>query len=193
MCLQVCRSAFLCCVWINDPWQDIAQSYTKHDTADQHEEQNALKLFYRLLKAPFKHAVITSGKLQVGRAGQKKKARMARTRSDFLTRAPILSVGGDSDEDDYDGDSSLSPRHFTLPLSKQSSTDAGLGESCFSDSDMVTGTIQANSGPLCVPKAWLLFDISNPLSRESIDLHHTSDSNWASANFCFLKMYNNFL
>ncbi|XP_010731151.3 unconventional myosin-IXAa isoform X8 [Larimichthys crocea] len=75
----------------------------------------------------------------VGRAGQKKKARMARTRSDFLTRAPVLSVGGDSDEDDFDGDSpltSLSPRHFTLPLVKQSSTEAGLGESCFSDSDM---------------------------------------------------------
>nr|XP_046249649.1 unconventional myosin-IXAa isoform X4 [Scatophagus argus] len=73
----------------------------------------------------------------VGRAGQKKKARMARTRSDFLTRAPILSVGGDSDEDNYDGDS---PRHYTLPLSKQSSTEAGLGESCFSDSDMPAST-----------------------------------------------------
>ncbi|XP_071345310.1 unconventional myosin-IXAa isoform X2 [Trachinotus anak] len=78
----------------------------------------------------------------VGRAGQKKKARMARTRSDFLTRAPIASQGGDSDEDDYDGDSPLSPlspmspRHYTLPLSKQSSTEAGLQESCFSDSDM---------------------------------------------------------
>lgn len=83
--------------------------------------------------------LFTSGKLQVGRAGQKKKARMARTRSDFLTRAPILSLGGDSDEDDYDGDS---PRHYTLPLSKQSSTEAGLRESCFSDSDMVTGAIR---------------------------------------------------
>lgn len=109
-----------------------------------------MKLFYRFSKAPFKHAVITSGKLQVGRAGQKKKARMARTRSDFLTRSPIHSVGGDSDEDDYEGDSPLSPRHYTLPLSKQSSTEVGLGESCFSDSDMVTGAIQANSGPLYV-------------------------------------------
>ncbi|XP_078126781.1 unconventional myosin-IXAa isoform X1 [Sander vitreus] len=72
----------------------------------------------------------------VGRAGQKKKARMARTRSDFLTRAPSLSVGGDSDEDDYDGDSPVNPRHYTLPLSKQNSTDAGLRKSCFSDSDM---------------------------------------------------------
>ncbi|XP_053720362.1 unconventional myosin-IXAa isoform X4 [Synchiropus splendidus] len=67
----------------------------------------------------------------VGRAGQKKKARMARTRSDFLTRAPILSVGGDSDEDDYEG-----PRHYTLPLPKQSAVDADLGGPCFSDSDM---------------------------------------------------------
>ncbi|XP_038556863.1 unconventional myosin-IXAa isoform X4 [Micropterus salmoides] len=76
----------------------------------------------------------------VGRAGQKKKARMARTRSDFLTRSPIHSVGGDSDEDDYEGDSPLSPRHYTLPLSKQSSTEVGLGESCFSDSDMLAGS-----------------------------------------------------
>uniref|UniRef100_A0A3B4ZUI3 Unconventional myosin-IXa-like n=1 Tax=Stegastes partitus TaxID=144197 RepID=A0A3B4ZUI3_9TELE len=127
--------------------------------------------FTKSLKAPCKHAVITSGKLQVGRVGQKKKARMARTRSDFLTRAPTLSVGGDSDEDDYDGDSLPSPRHYTLPLSKQSSTEAGLRESCFSDSDMVTGAIRATSGPLLV--AWLLFDISNPLSRASIGLHHT--------------------
>lgn len=87
---------------------------------------------------------------------------MARTRSDFLTRAPTISLGGDSDEDDYDGDNSLSPRHYTLPLSKQSSMEAGLGESCFSDSDMVTGAIKADSGPL---KIWLLFDISNLLQH----------------------------
>ncbi|XP_077568687.1 unconventional myosin-IXAa isoform X3 [Stigmatopora nigra] len=69
----------------------------------------------------------------VGRAGYKKKARMSRTRSDFLTRAPILSLGGDSDEDGYDA---TSPQHSPLPLSKQSSTEEGLGGSCFSDSDM---------------------------------------------------------
>ncbi|XP_061595383.1 unconventional myosin-IXAa [Cololabis saira] len=78
----------------------------------------------------------------VGRLGQKKKARMARTRSDFLTRAPSHSVGGDSDEDDYDGDSLLSPRHYTLPLSKQNSTEAGLREACFSDSDMPASSEQ---------------------------------------------------
>lgn len=67
---------------------------------------------------------------------------MARTRSDFLTRGASLSVEGDSDEDDSDAQSPLSPRHFTLPLSKQSSTESGLTESCFSDSDMVTGAVQ---------------------------------------------------
>lgn len=67
---------------------------------------------------------------------------MARTRSDFLTRAPILSVGGETDEDaDTDSPiSPLSPRHYTLPLPSQSSMEAGLRESCFSDSDMVTGS-----------------------------------------------------
>ncbi|XP_047218829.1 unconventional myosin-IXAa isoform X3 [Girardinichthys multiradiatus] len=72
----------------------------------------------------------------VSSVGQKKKARMARTRSDFLTRASSLAAGGDSDEEDYDGDSLTSPRHYTLPLSKQNSTEAGLREACFSDSDM---------------------------------------------------------
>uniref|UniRef100_A0A3Q2CG75 Myosin IXA n=1 Tax=Cyprinodon variegatus TaxID=28743 RepID=A0A3Q2CG75_CYPVA len=72
--------------------------------------------------------------------GPKKKARMARTRSDFLTRASSLAAAGDSDEDDYDGDSLTSPRHYTLPLSKQTSTEAGRGEACFSDSDMVAST-----------------------------------------------------
>lgn len=75
---------------------------------------------------------------------------MARTRSDFLTRAPVTPFGGDSDEDDYDGDNPVSPRHYTLPLSKQSSVEAGLGESCFSDSDMVTGAIKTSSGPFNV-------------------------------------------
>lgn len=116
--------------------------------------------------SPFKHAAITCGKLQVGRAGHKKKARMARTRSDFLTRTPILSVEGDSDEDDNSGESPLRPRHFTLPLSNQSSPEAGLGESCFSDSDMVTSAIGASSGPLFLKRGFSLISNPPPPSRE---------------------------
>ncbi|XP_061133421.1 unconventional myosin-IXAa isoform X2 [Syngnathus typhle] len=75
----------------------------------------------------------------VGRVGHKKKARMSRTRSDFLTRAPVLSVGGDSDEDDYEATSP--PHQSPLPLCKQSSTEEGLGgSSCFSDSEMPAGS-----------------------------------------------------
>ncbi|CAL8352353.1 unnamed protein product [Merluccius merluccius] len=77
---------------------------------------------------------------EVGRAGNKKKARMARTRSDFLTRAPILSVGGESEEDD----TPVTPRHYTLPLSKHSSPEAALGE-CFSDSEMHAGSEEQKS------------------------------------------------
>ncbi|XP_028294897.1 unconventional myosin-IXAa isoform X3 [Gouania willdenowi] len=78
---------------------------------------------------------------EVSRGGQKKKARMARTRSDFLTRAPTLSVGADSDEEEeYDEERLPSPRHHTLPLSKHSSTEGGVRESCFSDSDMPGNT-----------------------------------------------------
>lgn len=131
---------------------------------------------------------ITSDELQVGRSGQKKKPRMARTRSDFLTRSSILSVGGDTDEDDNDGDSPQSPRHYTLPLSSQSSMEAGLGESCFSDSDMVTGSpSRRNRRALCFSV------LSNPPSaeRKSTDLGLTS--NWASTRSCCLYMYSNFL
>ncbi|XP_076011513.1 unconventional myosin-IXAa isoform X2 [Genypterus blacodes] len=79
---------------------------------------------------------------EVGRLGHKKKARMARTRSDFLTRAPLLSTEGDTDEDGYEGDSSPGPRHYTLPLSKQSTAESGLEESCFSDSDMPSRSVE---------------------------------------------------
>ncbi|KAM8894379.1 unconventional myosin-IXAa isoform 3-T4 [Spinachia spinachia] len=72
----------------------------------------------------------------VGRAGQKKKVRMARTRSDFLTRAPALSVGGDSDEEDYGDDDDGVPRHNSLSFPKQSAAESGLRKSCFSDSEM---------------------------------------------------------
>ncbi|KAJ3593941.1 hypothetical protein NHX12_006274 [Muraenolepis orangiensis] len=72
---------------------------------------------------------------KVGRAGNKKKARMARTRSDFLTRAPLLSVGAESEEDD----SPVSPRPFTLPLSKHGIPEVAAGQ-CFSDSEMHTGS-----------------------------------------------------
>uniref|UniRef100_A0A8K9UZX1 Myosin IXA n=1 Tax=Oncorhynchus mykiss TaxID=8022 RepID=A0A8K9UZX1_ONCMY len=69
---------------------------------------------------------------QVSRAGHRKKARMARTRSDFLTRTPTSSLGGESEEDEYDGKPPLSsPPPYSPTIPKQDSFE------CFSDSEMV--------------------------------------------------------
>ena len=110
----------------------------------------------------FTVCVIGLGKLQVGRAGNKKKARMARTRSDFLTRVPIRSVAGESEDED----TPVSPRHYTLPLSNHSVPDADLGE-CFSDSEMVIGpTPMAPFNPsLLFFICSLFFSAANPLQQ----------------------------
>uniref|UniRef100_A0A674CA49 Myosin IXA n=1 Tax=Salmo trutta TaxID=8032 RepID=A0A674CA49_SALTR len=72
---------------------------------------------------------------QVSRAGHRKKARMARTRSDFLTRTPTSSLGGESEEDEYDGKPPLSsPPPYSPTIPKQESFE------CFSDSEMVKKT-----------------------------------------------------
>lgn len=149
MCLQVCFVIK----------QHLLIRTSKY-TSEQHEvHKKAL---------PWVHKwEITSDELQVGRSGQKKKPRMARTRSDFLTRSSILSVGGDTDEDDNDGDSPHSPRHYTLPLSSQSSMEASLGESCFSDSDMVTGSpSQQNRRALYSYSSASLSSLTSPQQRE---------------------------
>uniref|UniRef100_A0AAZ3QV50 Unconventional myosin-IXa-like n=1 Tax=Oncorhynchus tshawytscha TaxID=74940 RepID=A0AAZ3QV50_ONCTS len=68
---------------------------------------------------------------EVSRAGHRKKARMARTRSDFLTRTPTSSLGGESEEDEYDGKPPLSsPPPYSPTIPKQDSFE------CFSDSEM---------------------------------------------------------
>uniref|UniRef100_A0A672M727 Unconventional myosin-IXa-like n=1 Tax=Sinocyclocheilus grahami TaxID=75366 RepID=A0A672M727_SINGR len=68
-----------------------------------------------------------SPKAKVGRPGHKK-ARMARTRSDFLTRGSNAMGEGESEEEEYD-ETPLSPG---TPLPKQDSEEA-----CHSDSEMV--------------------------------------------------------
>uniref|UniRef100_A0A671QP89 Unconventional myosin-IXa-like n=1 Tax=Sinocyclocheilus anshuiensis TaxID=1608454 RepID=A0A671QP89_9TELE len=66
----------------------------------------------------------------VGRPGHKK-ARMARTRSDFLTRGSNAMGEGESEEEEYD-ETPLSPG---TPLPKQDSEESAL-EACHSDSEM---------------------------------------------------------
>lgn len=80
-------------------------------------------MFYHLVK-------------QVARPAHKKKARMARTRSDFLTRGTFADGEGDTEEDDYDD--IIEP---LLSLDQASHSELGpapsLGQASHSDSEMV--------------------------------------------------------
>ncbi|XP_016140035.1 unconventional myosin-IXa-like [Sinocyclocheilus grahami] len=76
-----------------------------------------------------------STKSEVGRPGHKK-ARMARTRSDFLTRGSNAMGEGESEEEEYDE----TPLFPGTPLPKQDSEESAL-EACHSDSEM---TVTAN-------------------------------------------------
>ncbi|XP_053934225.1 unconventional myosin-IXa isoform X2 [Cuculus canorus] len=86
-----------------------------------------------IAKKPFK--IPGSGRGEVPRPTHKKKARMARTRSDFLTRGTFADGEGDTEEDDYDGNfefllSSDQPPH------PEAVPAARLGQACYSDSEM---------------------------------------------------------
>ncbi|XP_030630766.1 unconventional myosin-IXAb [Chanos chanos] len=67
---------------------------------------------------------------EVARAGHKKKARIARTRSDFLTRACNVDVEGDSDDDEY-----IPVQSHTLPL-PETHPEGGSEQVSHSDSEM---------------------------------------------------------
>ncbi|XP_018608120.1 unconventional myosin-IXAa isoform X2 [Scleropages formosus] len=73
--------------------------------------------------------------LEVARPGHKKRARMARTRSDFLTRGSYPVGEGDSEEDEYDEALPLPPPSPSLPLQEQG-TEGGEAQACHSDSEM---------------------------------------------------------
>jgi len=80
-------------------------------------------MFYHLVK-------------QVPRPTHKKKARMARTRSDFLTRGTFADGEGDTEEDDYDGNFEFL-LSSDLPPHPEAGPAARLGQACYSDSEMV--------------------------------------------------------
>ncbi|XP_058150418.1 unconventional myosin-IXa isoform X1 [Dasypus novemcinctus] len=85
---------------------------------------------------PLKLAGLGQGE-QVARPAHKKKARMARTRSDFLTRGTFADGEGDTEEDDYDD--IIEP---LLSLDQASHSELGpvpsLGAASHSDSEMTS-------------------------------------------------------
>ncbi|XP_023959755.2 unconventional myosin-IXa isoform X3 [Chrysemys picta bellii] len=82
---------------------------------------------------------------QVARPAHKKKARMARTRSDFLTRGTFADGEGDTEEDDYDDNFEflLSPDQ---PPHLEPGPTARLGQACHSDSEMTLQRFTSGEG-----------------------------------------------
>ncbi|XP_061077056.1 unconventional myosin-IXAa-like isoform X1 [Conger conger] len=72
---------------------------------------------------------------EVARPGHKKKARMARTRSDFLTRGSNPEGEGESEDDEYDETPLTPPLSPSLPHPEQDA-EGGDVQACHSDSEM---------------------------------------------------------
>uniref|UniRef100_A0A452IA58 Uncharacterized protein n=1 Tax=Gopherus agassizii TaxID=38772 RepID=A0A452IA58_9SAUR len=85
------------------------------------------------------------GRGGVARPAHKKKARMARTRSDFLTRGTCADGEGDTEEDDYDDNFEflLSPDQ---PPHLEPGPTARLGQACHSDSEMTLQRFTSSEG-----------------------------------------------
>ncbi|XP_062439518.1 unconventional myosin-IXa isoform X5 [Rhea pennata] len=96
-----------------------------------------------LARKPFK--IPGSGRGEVARPTHKKKARMARTRSDFLTRGTFADGEGDTEEDDYDDNF-----EFLLssdqPPPPEKGPAARLGQACYSDSEMTVQRFASGEG-----------------------------------------------
>ncbi|XP_039413854.1 unconventional myosin-IXa isoform X7 [Corvus cornix cornix] len=97
-----------------------------------------------LARKPFKMPGSGRGE-QVPRPSHKKKARMARTRSDFLTRGTFADGEGDTEEEDYDGSFEflLSSEH---PPHAEAVPAARLGQACYSDSEMTMQRFTSGEG-----------------------------------------------
>ncbi|KAM7102073.1 unconventional myosin-IXa isoform 3-T6 [Ciconia maguari] len=97
-----------------------------------------------LARKPFK--MLGSGRgEQVPRPTHKKKARMARTRSDFLTRGTFADGEGDTEEDDYNGNFEFLLSSDQLPH-PEAVPAARLGQACYSDSEMTMQRFTAGEG-----------------------------------------------
>ncbi|NXR29610.1 MYO9A protein, partial [Cinclus mexicanus] len=96
-----------------------------------------------LARKPFK--MPGSGRGEVPRPSHKKKARMARTRSDFLTRGTFADGEGDTEEEDCDGSFEflLSSEH---PPHAEAVPAARLGQACYSDSEMTVQRFTSGEG-----------------------------------------------
>ncbi|XP_039579289.1 unconventional myosin-IXa isoform X2 [Passer montanus] len=117
--------------------------FTPKDNPFGLQEANHQCLSKGETRKPFK--MPGSGRGEVPRPSHKKKARMARTRSDFLTRGTFADGEGDTEEEDYDGSFEflLSSEH---PPHAQAVPAARLGQACYSDSEMTVQRFTSGEG-----------------------------------------------
>ncbi|XP_061451922.1 unconventional myosin-IXa isoform X2 [Rhineura floridana] len=85
------------------------------------------------------------GRGEVSRPAHKKKARMARTRSDFLTRGAFADWEGDTEEEDCD-DSFEFLLSLDQPPHPEPGCAARLGQPCHSDSEMMLQRFTSSEG-----------------------------------------------
>ncbi|XP_056656408.1 unconventional myosin-IXa isoform X6 [Monodelphis domestica] len=97
---------------------------------------------------------------QVARPAHKKKARMARTRSDFLTRGTFADGEGDTEEDDYDDiiEPLLPPHQASHP---EPGPSASLGQAYHSDSEMTLQRFASSESQTKLHKTMSQGEITN--------------------------------
>ncbi|XP_078056064.1 unconventional myosin-IXAa isoform X2 [Mustelus asterias] len=90
----------------------------------------------------FREKMVKTSLLKVSdvpRPAHKKKARMARTRSDFLTRGSNAEGEGESEEEEYDDPSAVPPPSPDQPRPELRPKDSAR-QACYSDSEMMQST-----------------------------------------------------
>ncbi|XP_054988898.1 unconventional myosin-IXa isoform X2 [Sorex araneus] len=113
---------------------------------------------------------IGPGQGEVARPAHKKKARMARTRSDFLTRGTFADGEGDTEEDDYD-DIIEPPLSLDQAPHSELGSASSLGQASHSDSEMTSQRFSSVDGETKIHKTMSQGEIAKLATRQK-----TSDS-----------------
>ncbi|MGH0115360.1 UNVERIFIED_CONTAM: hypothetical protein FKN15_006788, partial [Acipenser sinensis] len=115
--------------------KDNRVAFTKFEKESANKEKDSVR--QKEGPANTKLVKVTGHKgREVARPAHKKKARMARTRSDFLTRGTNPEGEGESEEDEYDDTPISPPLSPSLPR-PQPEPLVRSGQACHSDSEMV--------------------------------------------------------
>ncbi|XP_015198980.2 unconventional myosin-IXAa isoform X3 [Lepisosteus oculatus] len=110
-------------------------AFTKSDKESVNQERSMAIQKDEASSDPKSSKAAGHKRLEVARPGHKKKARMARTRSDFLTRGSNPEGEGESEDDEYDEPLITPPLSPSLPHPEQDAEGSGV-QACHSDSEM---------------------------------------------------------